>query len=71
MMKLFSVEKGCPVTIFFVYVSLATVMSSKVSVENSAKAWYVDETDSYHFLNFEINQIKEFYENDVKSLAVM
>ena len=72
MMKLFSNEKGCQVAILFVYVSLATVTSSKVSVENSVKARYIDETDSYHFLNFEINKsIKEFYENDVKFRAVM
>ena len=50
-MKLFSVEKGCPVAIFFVYISLATVTSSKSNVENAAKARYVDETDSYRFLD--------------------
>ena len=46
-------------------------MSSKVNVENSAKARYVNETDSYGFLGFEINQIKELYENDVKSQEVL
>ena len=57
-MELLSVEKGCPVVIFFVYISLATVTSSKVNVENSTKARYVhvDETDSYRFLKFEINK---------------
>ena len=60
-MKL-SVEKGCLVTIFFAYISLAMVTSSKLRVENSGKAWYVDETHSFHFLKFEkTNQIKEFY----------
>ena len=49
-MKLLSVEKGCLVAIFFIYISLAMVMSSKLNVENSAKARYVNETDSYRFL---------------------
>ena len=56
MMKLLSVEEGCPVAIFFVHISLASVMSSKANVENSRKVQYVDETDSYCFLNFEINK---------------
>ena len=55
-MKLLSVEKGCPVAICFVYISLATVTSSKSNVENSAKAWYVNGTHSYRFLKFEINK---------------
>ena len=63
--EIFCTEKGSPVAILFVYISLATVTSSKANVENSAKAWYVDEIDSYCFLNFEINKsIKEFYENE-------
>ena len=36
-MKLSRAEQGCPVAIFFVYISLATVMSSKLNIENSAK----------------------------------
>ena len=71
MMKFFSEEKGSPVAIFFVYISPAMVTSSKVNVENSAKARYVDATDSYCFLNFEISEIKEFYENTVKSWEAM
>ena len=55
-MKLLSVEKGCPVVIFFVYIFQTTVTSSTANVENSAKARYVDETGSYCFLNFEINK---------------
>ena len=55
-MKLLSVEKECSVAIFFVYICLAMVMSLIANVENSVKAWYVDETDSYRFLNFEINK---------------
>ena len=54
--KLLSVEKGCLVAIYFVCISLATMTSSKVNVKNSAKAWYVDEIDSYRFLKFETNQ---------------
>ena len=38
------------VAIFFVYISLAMVTSSKTNVESSTKAWYVDETDSYHIV---------------------
>ena len=45
----FSDEKGSPVAILFVYISLAMVKSSKANVENSAKARYVNETDSYRF----------------------
>ena len=56
MMKSLSIEKGCPVSILFVSISLATVTSSKVNVENYAKARNVDETDSYRFLKFEINK---------------
>ena len=42
-------------SLFFVYISLATLTSLNCNVENCTKAWYVDETDSYHFfLNFEI-----------------
>ena len=70
-MKFLSVEKRCPVAILFVNVSLATVTSSKLNVENSTKARYIDETHSYRFLKFEINQIKEFHENDVKSQEVI
>ena len=55
-MKLLSVEKGCQVAILFVYMSLVTVMSSKLNVENSMKAQNVDETHSYRFLKFEINK---------------
>ena len=60
-MKFLSVEKRCPVPIFFVYISLATVTSPtptslQLNVENSTKAWYVDETHSYRFLKFEINK---------------
>jgi hypothetical protein len=45
----------------FVNISLATVTSSmvtssKLNVENSAKAWYVDETHSYGLLKIEINK---------------
>ena len=36
-------------SLFFVYISLATLTSLNCNVENSTKAWYVDETDSYHF----------------------
>ena len=71
-MKLLSIEKGCSVAIFFVYTSLAMVTSSKANVENSAKVWYVNESDSCRFLDFEINiHIKEFYENNVTSQEVM
>ena len=55
-MKSLSIEKGCLVAIFFVYKSLATVTSSKLHVKNSAKAWYFDETHSYCFSKFELNQ---------------
>ena len=60
-MKFSSIEKRCPVAILFVNISVATVTSSmvtstKVNDENSAKAGYVDETHSYHFLKFEINK---------------
>ena len=60
-MKFLRVEKRCPVSIFFVYISLAPVMSStvtpsKLNVENSIKAWYVDKTHSYCFFKFEINK---------------
>ena len=60
-MKFSSVEKRCPVAIFFVNISLArvtpsTVTSSNLNDENSAKAQYVDETHSYRFLKFEINK---------------
>ena len=60
-MKFLSVEKRYPVAILFVYISLATVTSSTVTssklyVENSAKARYVDKTHSYRFLKFEINK---------------
>ena len=53
-MKFLSVEKRCPVTIFFIYISIATMISSRVTSsklddENSAKAWYSDETHSYRF----------------------
>ena len=56
-----SVEYRCPVAILLVYISLATVTSSTVtsskrSVENSAKARYVDVTHSYCFLKVEINK---------------
>ena len=66
-MNFLSVEKRCPVAIFFVYISLATmtsstVTSSKLSDENSAKTWYGDETHSYCFIKFEINKTnKKFY----------
>ena len=55
------VEKRCPVAILFVNISLATVTSSmvtssKLNVENSAKAWYVNKTYSYRSLKFEINK---------------
>ena len=58
-------EKGCPVTIFFVYIPLATVTSStvtssKLNVENFTKAHYVDETHSYHFLKIEVIKSKNF-----------
>ena len=56
MMKFLSVEKRCPFAILFVNISVATVTSSKFNVENSAKAWYVDETHSYRLLKFEINK---------------
>ena len=59
MMKYFGDEKGAPVAILFVYVSLAKVTSSKANIENSAKAWYVHEIHSYHFLNFEINKLNQ------------
>ena len=54
MMKILSAEKGCLVTIFFVYISLATVTSStvtssKLNVENFGKACFVDETHSDRF----------------------
>ena len=50
MMKLLSVENGCPVANFFVYISLAMTTSSKANVENSANVRYVHKTDSnYHF----------------------
>ena len=55
-MTLLRFEKGCPLALFFVYISLAMLTSLKANVENSTKAWYVDETDSYRFLNFEINK---------------
>ena len=51
-----SVEKRCPVAILFVNISLATVTSSQLNDENSAKARYVDETHSYRLINFEINK---------------
>ena len=47
MMKLLSVEKGSSVAIFFVYISLATVISSKANVENSAKAWLCKTISKY------------------------
>ena len=53
-MKFLIVEKGCPVAIFFVYIFLAMVTSSKLNVENSSKVRHVDETHSYLFLKFEI-----------------
>ena len=56
MMKLSSIEKGRPVAIFFVYISLATGTSSKLNVESSAEARYFDRTHSYLFLKFEINK---------------
>ena len=64
-MKFLSVEKQCPVAILFVNISLAratssTVTSSKLNVENSTKAQYLDETRSYHFLKFEKNKSKNF-----------
>ena len=64
-MKFLSVEKRFPVTILFVNifqatVTSSTVMSSKLNVENSAKACYVDKTHSHHFLKFEINKSKNF-----------
>ena len=60
-MKFLSVEKRCPVAILFVNISLAMVTTSRVTlsklnVENSAKARYVEETHSYHLLKFEINK---------------
>ena len=60
-MKFLSIEKRCPVAILFVNISPATVTSStvtssKLNVENSTKAWYVDKTHSYRFLKFEINK---------------
>ena len=64
-MKLLRVEKGCQVAILFVYMSLVTVMSSKLNVENSMKAQNVDETHSYRFLKFEINKSNQ--KNNVKS----
>ena len=76
-MKFLSVEKRCPVAIFFAYISLATmtsstVTSSKLNDENSAKTRYGDETHSYRLLKFEINKTNEkFYENDDKSREVM
>ena len=54
--KFLSVEKQCPVAILFVNIALATVTSSKLNGENSAKAQYVDETHSYRFLKFEIDK---------------
>ena len=64
-MKFLSVEKRYPVTILFVNISIATVTSStvtssKLNVENSAKARYVDEIHSYRFLKFEINKSNNF-----------
>ena len=61
--KFLTIEKQCLVTILFVYMSLAmvtssTVTSSKLNVENSRKAWCIDETHSYRFLKFEINKSK-------------
>ena len=60
-MKFLSVKKRCPVAILFVNISLATVTSStvtssKLNVENLAKARYVNETHSYRLLKFEINK---------------
>ena len=60
-MKFLSIEKRCPVAILFVNISLATVTSStvtssKLNVENSAKAWYIEETHCYRLLKFEINK---------------
>ena len=64
-MKFSSVEKQCPVAILFVNISLvtvksSTVTSSKLNVENSTKAQYVNETRSYRLLKFEINKSKNF-----------
>ena len=56
-MKFFSDEKGSAVAILLVNISLAKVTLSKANVENFAKARYVDEIDSYRFLNFEINKL--------------
>ena len=44
--EILSIEKGCGVAILFVYISLATVTSSKANFKNSTKTWYVDETES-------------------------
>ena len=49
--------KGSLIVILFVYISLATVTSSKANVEHSGKTRYVDEIDHYRFLNFEINKL--------------
>ena len=62
-MKFLSVEKRCPVAILFVIISPATVTSStvtssKLNVENFAKAQYVDETHSYRFFKVLNKQIK-------------
>ena len=64
-MKILSVEKGCPITIFYVHIPLATVTSStvtssKLNVENSTKAHYVGETHSYRLLKIEIIKSKNF-----------
>ena len=61
-MKFLSAEKRCPVTILFVNISLATVTSSTLNAENSAKVRYVDEISnySYCFLKFEINKSNHF-----------
>ena len=55
-MKFLSIEKRCWVAIIFVNLSLATVTSSKLSVENSTRARYVNKTHTYCFLKFEINK---------------
>ena len=55
-MKFLSIEKRCLVAILFVNISPATVTSSKLNVENSTKAWYVDKTHPYRFLKFEIDK---------------
>ena len=58
-MKFISDEKGSPVTVLFVYISLAMVTSSKANVKNSTKASYVGKIYSYCFLNFERNKLNQ------------